>query len=328
MHREEAASGNDKILMRVPGLAVPRWMPQQKVPVSRLLEAGLVIIDKPAGITSHDVVDRVRRCVGHKRVGHAGTLDPEVTGVLPVGLGQATRVLHLLLKAGKTYDTRMRLHGEVEPEVLRTTLEALPGTIRQLPPVRSRVKRVERAREIYELHITELAGREVRFTVRCEAGTYIRKLCHDLGEQLGVGAHMAWLRRTEAGGFTLKGAITLEALAEACDRDRTQAFPAVASETLAEMLHPLEAALPDATALPRMWLDDGAVPRIAQGSPLYVPGVLAYTTNVTRDCELALQTMDGLLVALGEAELDASDLAEAKRGRAAKVRRVLWRAPD
>ena len=310
-----------EIRLRVPGIA-PRFVPAAKEASGTGLRRGLVVVDKPAGMTSHDVVERGRRCVRHKRVGHAGTLDPEVTGVLPLGLGQATRVLHVLLRAGKTYDARMWLHGDVPGESVREVLAAQVGRITQRPPVRSRVKRVERTRQIYELEVAEVAGRDVRFSVHCEAGTYIRKLCHDVGEQLGCGAHMAWLRRTEAGGFTLEDAVNLSALEAACARWHD----ALDDKELKPALYPLEAAL-DSARMPRIWLDEGAVAHIASGSPLYVPGVLAYTADVTRDAEVAVQTLSGQLVALGRAGLDAAEFEQATRGVAVRTKRVLWPLP-
>jgi tRNA pseudouridine55 synthase len=213
---------------------------------------GLVVVDKPAGWTSHDVVARLRRIYGLKRVGHAGTLDPDATGVLLVGLGRATRLLRFLAETGKVY------RGEVAFGVATDTLDAagtetgrgpmpaltgdelaavLPrflGTIEQIPPMVSAIKvdgrRLhERARQG---EVIERAPRTVRidrieienFTagdypragllVECGSGTYIRSLAADLGEALGGCAHLAWLRRLRVGPFPIEEARTLDEIAE------------------------------------------------------------------------------------------------------------------
>ncbi|MGE0432104.1 MAG: RNA-guided pseudouridylation complex pseudouridine synthase subunit Cbf5 [Planctomycetota bacterium] len=293
-------------------------------PLTALMQRSLVIIDKPAGCTSHDVIVRVRRITRRKRVGHSGTLDPEVTGVLPIGLGQATRMLGLLLASGKTYDCEMHLHADEPAERVREVLESQVGTITQLPPVRSRVKRVEREREIHSLQIASIGRRNVRFTVECEAGTYIRKLCHDVGVQLGCGAHMAWLRRLNAGGYTLDDAVTIEQLAEAMaawKRDGNEA-------PLRAMLQSAESALDD--DLPRVWVDDGALVPISTGSPMALPGVIAFTDNLVPGEDCALMSTDGWFVAIARVEdgMDVATVREHGRGIFARQHHVLWPMPE
>ena len=217
---------------------------------------GLVVVDKPAGCTSHDVVARLRRIYGLRRVGHAGTLDPDATGVLLVGLGRATRLLRFLTETGKVY------RGEVAFGVATDTLDAagtetargpmpavtgadlegvLPrflGSIAQIPPMVSAIK-VE-GRPLHERarqgEVVERAARTVRidrievesFTpgefpraqvlVECGSGTYIRSLAADLGEALGGCAHLAWLRRLRVGPFPVEEARTLEEIADSPEK--------------------------------------------------------------------------------------------------------------
>jgi tRNA pseudouridine55 synthase len=217
---------------------------------------GLVVVDKPAGWTSHDVVARLRRIYGQRRVGHAGTLDPDATGVLLVGLGRATRLLRFLTETGKIYrgevafgvatDTLDAAGTETArqamPEVTQAALEAVVprflGTISQVPPMVSAIK-VE-GRRLHERaragEVVERAPRTVRidrieveaFTpgefprsqllVECGSGTYIRSLADDLGEALGGYAHLAWLRRLQVGPFPVEEARTLEEIAESPDK--------------------------------------------------------------------------------------------------------------
>ena len=205
---------------------------------------GVVIVDKPAGITSHDAVDRVRKLLGERKAGHTGTLDPMATGVLPVCVGEATKIASFLTGDDKVYEATMRLGvrtdtldmtGQVlteqEPRAteaeVRTVLAAFTGTITQVPPQYSAVKvrgkalykwarkgiRVEpppREVQIREILLQGIELPRVRFTVTCSKGTYIRTLCADMGDRLGCGAALEQLRRTRSGIFRLQDAVRLD----------------------------------------------------------------------------------------------------------------------
>ena len=253
---------------------------------------GLVVIDKPIGMTSHDVVARVRRLVGTRKVGHAGTLDPMATGVLVVGVGRATRLLGHLALAEKAYAARIRLGAstvtdDAEGEVvdvadasgvtsaaLAVEVARLTGTIWQVPSAVSAVKvdgvrsyaRVRsgeqvalKAREVtigrLEVMRTQWHGRhlDVDVEVDCSSGTYVRALARDLGAALGVGGHLTALRRTRVGPFGMDSARTLDQLAEA---------PTVM---------PLAAAA--AALFPRLDVDAETAARVAHGALLPRTGI-------------------------------------------------------
>lgn len=172
---------------------------------------GVVFVDKPVGINSHKVAEIVKKILNEKKAGHTGTLDPNATGLLIVLLGKATR-LSSLFNIDKTYIGIGKLHRDINIKKLRKIIkENFIGKIKQLPPKRSSVKRVIREREIYEFKILEKKGKYFSFKVRCEAGTYIRKLIHDLGTFIG-GAHLVKLRRIAIGKF--KQAMTLNEIQE------------------------------------------------------------------------------------------------------------------
>ena len=210
---------------------------------------GLLVVDKPAGWTSHDVVGRCRRLAGTRKVGHAGTLDPMATGVLVLGVGRATRLLGHLALTDKAYDATIRLgattvtddaEGEVvttqdasavTDEALRAGLQALTGAISQVPSAVSAVKvdgvrsyarvrageQVELAARsvvVSRLELLARRGDDLDVAVECTSGTYVRALARDLGAALGVGAHLTALRRTRVGPFDLSQARTLEQHAE------------------------------------------------------------------------------------------------------------------
>jgi len=173
-----------------------------------LLKSGIIPLDKPKGPTSSVVADHAKRILKVKKMGYSGTLDPIVTGVLPLGINDATKYLEALLYGGKEYVTFMKLHEKVPKKRVKEVLEEFTAKIYQTPPVRSAVKREQRVREIYYINQLEHKDKNVLFRVGCESGTYIRRLCHDIGEALGTGAHMQQLRRSLSGSFTEKDTCT------------------------------------------------------------------------------------------------------------------------
>lgn len=177
------------------------------------IEKGFIILDKPQGMTSFEACDAVRKKLGAEKAGHAGTLDPNVTGVLLIALNKATKLMPLFEKLDKTYEGKAHLHQDISLQELKKVIKSkFLGKIKQLPPKKSRVARVEREREIYEFKILKKKSKDFWFRVHCEAGTYIRKLIHDLGQELKIGAHMTELRRIKQGPFTIKQSLNLEKL--------------------------------------------------------------------------------------------------------------------
>jgi tRNA pseudouridine55 synthase len=276
-------------------------------------ESGLIIVDKPSGMTSHDVVARVRRLAGTRRVGHAGTLDPMATGVLVVGVEKGTRLLGHLTLTRKVYEATIRLgqststdDAEGEPTggkpasgVTREELDAeiakLTGAIMQVPPGISAIKvdgqraykltRAGAAPElaarpvtVYEFAVTNVRPAadflDFEATIRCSSGTYIRALARDLGEALGTGGHLTALRRTAVGPYELSAARTLDDLAE-----RTVVTP-----------------LPQAAAVafPRVDLDEQDAQRLAHGIRIAVPPGSGDSEAPT----IAAFAPDGALIAL------------------------------
>lgn len=173
----------------------------------------MIILDKPAGKTSFQVCDAVRKKLKARKAGHAGTLDPNVTGILLIALNRATKLMPLLERLNKEYEGRAHLHKDTTIKKIKSTIKKkFLGKIKQLPPRKSRVKRQERERTIYEFKITKKKDRNFNFKVKCEAGTYIRKLIHDLGQELKVGAQMTQLRRIRQGPFSIRQATKIEKL--------------------------------------------------------------------------------------------------------------------
>ncbi len=166
-----------------------------------LLEFGIININKPSGPTSFDISDFVRKKLGLRKTSHFGTLDPKVTGVLPISTNRACKLAGYFIGSDKEYIGVMRIHKDKDmKEIQKIINKKFIGKIIQLPPVKSRVKRAEREREIKKFELLEKQGQNILFRVECQAGTYIRKLISDLGNEIG-GAHMLELRRIRAGIF-------------------------------------------------------------------------------------------------------------------------------
>ncbi|MDO5135520.1 MAG: tRNA pseudouridine(55) synthase TruB [Eubacteriales bacterium] len=242
---------------------------------------GILVINKEKGFTSHDVVAKLRGILHMKKIGHTGTLDPEAVGVLPVALGKGTRLVELLTEKEKTYEAVLRLGvvtdtqdmtGSVLEErpvaVTREEVEkALLGFLgdqMQIPPMYSALKvggkkLYELAREgkvverkprpvhFYEIHLEDMELPRVRFTVTCSKGTYIRTLCHDLGEALGCGGCMEELLRTRVGRFSMEDAYTLQEVEEAVSENRVEELVYSIEEVLSE--YPAVRCLPEGDRL-------------------------------------------------------------------------------
>lgn len=174
---------------------------------------GFILLNKPKGINSSNVCIKVREILKAKKAGHAGTLDPNVTGLLIIAINDSTKLMSFLNKLNKEYIGKSKFHKEITLKDLEDTIKKFIGKIKQLPPRKSHVKREERMRNVYDFKILSFNNekREFTFYVKCEAGTYIRKLIHDIGEKIG-GAHMIELSRTKQGPFSIKESITLEKL--------------------------------------------------------------------------------------------------------------------
>jgi H/ACA ribonucleoprotein complex subunit 4 len=281
------------------------------------LRYGVINLDKPSGPTSHEVTAWVKRILGVEKAGHSGTLDPRVTGILPVMLGESTRVVESLLLAGKEYVCLMRLHKLAQRKQILEVCGQFVGTIYQKPPLKAAVSRVLRTREIYYLKVLEIEGQRVLMLVGCEAGTYIRKLCYDLGLALGTGANMEELRRTRAGPFREdETLVTLHQL-----RDAYEIWRETGSEAaLRKIVLPVEAALHH---LPRLVISDNAVDAVCHGAPLAAPGLLSLETDINKGDVVALYTLKGEAVALGRAVLDSDGMLSAKEGLVVSTERVI-----
>lgn len=239
-----------------------------------------------------------------------------MTGVLPVTLEEATKVVQALLLSGKEYVCVMKVHGEVEEPIVRRVLGEFEDVIYQRPPLRASVKHQLRTRRIYYLEFLEMVGRNVLFRVGCEGGTYIRKLCFDVGEVLGCGAHMQELRRTRAGPFVEVGAVTLHDVAYAF----VEWHQNHDASLLKGIILPVEAAL---ALTPKIVVRDSAVDAVCHGAILTAPGVLSLESGVVKGSIVGIFTLKGEVVALGRALSSSEEILDLEHGLVAETKRVV-----
>jgi len=285
--------------------------------IEELIKSSVIIVDKHAGPTSHQITDWTKKIFSVKKAGHTGTLDPAVTGVLIVALGNATKAMPALVGLKKEYVGIMYLHKEIPEDLLRETVSSFVGKIKQLPPVKSAVARKIREREIYFFDVVEIQGKDVLFHVGCEAGTYIRKLVHDLGIALGVGAHMRELRRVKVGEFIEEKAKGLVEI-----KDAYEIWKEGDETKLRKILIPVEHAI---LHVKKIFVKDSAVDSVCNGSPVYVNGITRIQEGILAGETVAVYTLKGELIALGIAKMDSKKNFTAKRGVAVRTDRVLMK---
>lgn len=239
-----------------------------------------------------------------------------MTGVLPVTLGEATKVVQALLYSGKEYVCVMKLHADAPEACVREVLKEFEDLVYQRPPLRSSVKRQLRTRRIYYSDFLEMDGRNVLFRVGCEGGTYIRKLCFDVGEVLGCGAHMQELRRTRAGPFLEDGSVALHDLAYwFAEWEKTKD-----DKVLRRFVQPMENAL---ALIPKVCIRDSAVDAVCYGARLTAPGVLSIESSLVKGSIVAIMTLKGEAVALGRAVADVEEIMHLEHGVVVNTERVL-----
>lgn len=290
-------------------------IPEER-PLSELLHTGVVVLDKPRGPSSHEVVAWAKQILHVDKAGHSGTLDPKVTGVLPVALESGTKVIKQLLDMGKEYVCLMRLHKDVSPEQVREVLALFTGKIYQRPPVKSAVKRQVRVREVYSITLIDIVGQFVLFRADCEAGTYIRKLVYDIGMVLGTGANMVELRRSRVASLGECDAVTLQQLSDAY-----HAWEDCGDESLIRsVVHPIEFAV---SHLPKVWIKDSAVDAICHGANLAVPGLVRADRSVRKGGKVAVMSLKGELIAVAIARYGSKKLEKIDKGFIADTIRVV-----
>lgn len=304
------------MIVRDPDTIPDRWgkRPSDRS-VGELLSGGVIILDKPSGPTSHQATAWVRDALHVEKVGHGGTLDPYVSGVLPVTLGKAVRLTDIVLSSDKEYICLMRLHGDRPEARIRDVVSRFVGKIYQLPPVRSAIKRQLRIRNVRCIEVLDIRGRDVLMRIECDAGTYARTLCTDIGDVLGCGANMVELRRTRSGKMTEGRSASLHDIKDAYvfwqqhGRD----------EWLRSLIIPMEALV---EPLPKVVLKATAVDAVCHGADLNICGIHMLDEDIRKNALVAMMTARGELVAIGRMVMSTPKVMATSKGKAVTTERV------
>ncbi|MCU7788059.1 RNA-guided pseudouridylation complex pseudouridine synthase subunit Cbf5 [Pyrobaculum sp. 3827-6] len=311
--------GTREVFVKIEESTNPQWgKPPSQRSAEEHIRYSMVVLDKPRGPSSHEVAAWVKKILGVERAGHAGTLDPKVSGVLPIAVAEGTKVLMALSRSDKVYVAVAKFHGDVDAERLRAVLQEFQGVIYQKPPLRSAVKRQLRTRHVYSLELLELDGRYAVIKMHVEAGTYARKIIHDIGEVLGVGANMRELRRVAVSCYSEDEAVTLQDLADAYYIWRRYGDDTY----LRRVLLPIEEA---ARHLPKIWVRDSAVDALCNGAPLAAPGVSKFETPFSAGDLVAMFTLKGELIGVGRALASSEEVKKMDRGLVVRTDRVVMR---
>ena len=286
--------------------------------IEQLLEYGLILIDKPPGPTSHEVVAWTKRILEIPKAGHSGTLDPQVSGVLPLGLGEGTKALGVLLLGPKEYQALGRFHSLPSKEKLEQIIDLFRGEIFQKPPQRSSVVRQTRTRTIYELDLIEQKERLVLLRILCEAGTYIRKLYYDMGEILGPGGSMIELRRSRVHQFTEENLVTMHQLADAFAVWKESGD----SSKLSKLILPIENTLSE---IKSVIIRDSAIDSLCHGAQLAIPGILEISPNLKKGDLVGVYSQKGEIVALAESLMSENEIKDSIKGHAFQTNRIIMK---
>ncbi|MDY6985058.1 MAG: RNA-guided pseudouridylation complex pseudouridine synthase subunit Cbf5 [Candidatus Thermoplasmatota archaeon] len=280
--------------------------------IEELLNCSFINLDKPAGPTSHQVTLWVRDVLHAKRTGHSGTLDPNASGVLPIGVNRATKLLGYLLLGTKEYVALMRLHKDATEDMVRNVFSEFVGRIEQRVPLRSAVKKRKRMRNVHELEILEMNGKNVLFRAVVDPGTYIRTLCVDIGKALGTGANMVQLIRTRSSVFHESDSFILQDVVDAYAVKEEK-------EDLKSILLPVEYGFSE---LPKIVVRDSSISALCHGADLALPGILQIDERIVKGSVVCIFSLKGELVAIGKAMMDADEMWEKERGIAVDIESV------
>ena len=293
---------------------------------------GLIILDKPPGHTSHEITSFVKKITGAKRTGHAGTLDPDVSGVLPVALGRATKLLRYIAGETKTYIGIIKFRKVQTKEQIEELFRAFTGELVQTPPKISAVRKVPRKRTVYYLKLLEISDSNPRlalFEAKVDAGTYIRTLCEDIGKRCG-GARMEELRRIAVGNIRESQTVTMQDVVDAMWLLKNKKDGSL----LKKIIRPAE----NFIDLPIVTIKNSAIDSIRSGAQIAVPAVVGFQSSafgsnasgglgaqspmVSRNQKVSLFSEDGRFVGVGVTQISSDELKNQKKGIAIRLERV------
>lgn len=284
--------------------------------ISDYISYGIINIDKVKGPTSHQISFWVKEILGLKKVGHGGTLDPYVTGLLTILLQHSTKVGRIVTSANKEYVGIMKFSKSVERKKVERVFEYFTGEIYQKPPLEAAVARKIRIRKIYFIKLLEIDENNILFRVGCEAGTYIRVLCKDIGLILGVDAEMVELRRTRSGIFDENSCVYLQDLKDAVEIWKERGDEKI----LRKIICPVEVVC---EGIKKIWVKDSTVNSICYGADLKVPGIVQFEKGIKVNDDVAIMSLKNELVAIGKSLRTSEEIEKMDKGEVVDIERVI-----
>ena len=284
--------------------------------LEQCLASGFILVDKPAGPTSHQLAAWARDLLGLDRLGHGGTLDPFATGVLPLMTGRCMKITNKILKHQKTYIAVFRFRTMPEINDLKATMATMTGRIYNVPPEVSAVKVQVRTRTIHAFELLDTDGQDAVARITCDAGTYIRTMARDMGLLLNTPVSLKELRRENSGMFDLNDCITMDQLADAVWLWKECGQP----EALNAIVHPIEKLLVD---VPRCTVKDSAVAALSYGAPLLRPGLVSIPAGLKKGTELLVTSLKEEAVGFVKLKADSDDIPAMESGELARPSMVL-----
>lgn len=281
--------------------------------IDNLLDNSIILLDKPCGHICHDVTSQVKRILGVSRTGHAGTLDPDVSGVLPVALGRATKLLRFIAAKDKTYICLIKFRKILTDAEIKKLLAGFVGTITQTPPKKSAVRKVPRKRTVHYLHVLESCGHFALFESKVDAGTYMRTICTEAGKKT-EGARMEELRRISVGSITENQCHTIQDLIDAVWLWKNKGDESM----LRKMLIPVDSLI----SFQKIVIKDEAARAICHGAQLALPGIVSAASGIKKGEFVSIYTESGKFIGVGSWILDAGEDSKKTHGFAVQIERV------
>jgi H/ACA ribonucleoprotein complex subunit 4 len=289
--------------------------PPSQRSIDELLSSCYLVMDKPAGPSSHQASAWARDILGIDKLGHGGTLDPFATGVIVLLAGQAMRLTSKVLAHDKQYICVFRSSEDIDSEAFAEALSTQIGEVYNVPPKESAVKIQVRSRKVSSAYVLDISGRDAVVAVTCESGTYIRTMARDIGLLLGNPVVLKELRRSRSGRFTEDNSVSLQEIADAFWLWREHGEEVA----LRRILTPVESLVKD---MPSIVVKDGGAAAMAHGAPLLRPGIASLDSGLAAGDTVAIFTLKGEIVATATMVCSSEEIAESKTGEAAKASAV------
>lgn len=279
-----------------------------------MFSKGIIILDKPCDHISHEITTLVKKITGSNKSGHAGTLDPKVSGVLPIALGKDTKMLRFIAGEDKTYIGIIKFKEEISEQKVRELFKKFTGEISQVPPKKSAVKKVRRTRTVFRLNLLGYKGKLFLFEAKVSAGTYIRTLCVDIGKFAGIPARMEELRRVAVGSISEKECVTMQELIDAVWLLKNKKDDSL----IKKIIHPIDTYL----HFKKIIIKETATKELRNGAQLMAPGLVEVPEHLVQGKLVSIYSESRELIGIGTSLYSSEEMKALDKGQVVKIERI------